>query len=276
MSTTTRIATLLFSSAFFIVLTGWAQPSRIVTDTVDLDPSGEVELAARAGSVHVQTWDRSSVGVRVRIEAPSTDQLNHTTVSVREESQTVIISPEGEDVGNVGLLELLGMGSSSEGPMTYYTVRIPRRASVNVTSERAEVDIRGVEGEVSVEGVSSPITVQDVTGELTVATFSGSLSVENARGRIRFATFSGNATGRLRAVADNSQFASFSGDVDLTLPADAAFDLRTDVSWGGSVSVDFDTSDSSPTGDGVLSIGGGGPTLEFESFSGSLRLRAES
>lgn len=273
MNTTRRITTLVFLSAA-LVASAWAQPSRVVTDTVDLDPTGEVKIEARAGSVRVRPWDRSAVGLHGRIEGQSAEQLDNTKVTIRKGAQTVTVSPKGEDVGDTGFFELIGM-ASYDGPKTYYTFRIPRTASLHVTSESATVDVSKVEGDVTVEGASSSITLREVEGDITVATFSGSLAVHDARGGITFATFSGDATGRLKALSDDSQFASFSGDVDLTLPADAAFTLRTDVSWGGSVTTDFDPSGASREQDDVQSFSGGGPLLEFESFSGSLRLRAE-
>lgn len=273
MTTTSRITTFVLLS-LVLVASAWGQPSRVVTDTVDLDPAGGVEIEAQAGSIHVQPWDRSAVGIQVRIEGESSEQLNDTEVTVRKKRQSVIISPEGEDVGDTGFFELLGM-TSYEGPKTYYTVRMPRTASLHVRSESAAVEIAGLKGDVTIEGGASPVTLRKVHGDATVATFSGSLTVDDTRGAITFATFSGDATGRLKAIPDDSQFASFSGDVLLTLPADAAFDLRTDVSWGGSVSTDFDGSDASPGEKDVRSFGGGGPLVQFESFSGSLQLRAE-
>ena len=130
-------------------------------------------------------------------------------------------------------------------------------------------------GTVTVEGSFASVRLRNVAGGATIATFSGSLDADSLRGDLIFATFSGDATVRRQALDGNNQLATFSGSVDLTLPADAAFDFRTDITWGGSISSDFAAPDSSAQDEGPIPIGGGGPTVAFESFSGSLTLRAE-
>lgn len=249
-----------------------AQSARTVTRTVHLNADGEVAVNVVAGHVRVRTWDSTAVDVRARIEG-SGDSQGNARVRVEGGPREVKIKTEGADAGDGGLLALLGFGEA-EGPETHYTLRVPATASLSVTTDRAPVEIHGLKGGVSIEGSSSPIQLRDVGGDVKVATFSGSLDADGLQSDLMFATFSGNATVRREAVG-GMQLATFSGDAEITLPADAAFDLRTDVSWGGSVTSDFAVPDSSEEGEGPLPIGGGGPTVAFESFSGSLTLRAE-
>jgi hypothetical protein len=152
---------------------------------------------------------------------------------------------------------------------------MPATADLSISAESAPVDVRGLDGSVTVEGASSPVRLRDVDGDATIATFSGSLDADSLRGDLIFATFSGDATVRRRGLGSKHQIATFSGSAEVVLPADAAFDLRTDITWGGDVSSDFAMPDATAQGTDAVPVGGGGPTLAFESFSGSLTLRAE-
>jgi hypothetical protein len=251
-----------------------AQSPRTVADTLDLAPDGTVELNVAAGRVQATTWDRPAVGMTVQIEGESATQVENTRVQVDEQSDRVTIKTEGEEAGDLGLWALLGFEETG-GPKLNYALRLPATASLSVTTESAPVEVRGLGGDVTIEGSSAPVRLRDVTGDAIVATFSGPLDADSVRGKIIFATFSGSATVRVRELVGDNQFASFSGDAEITLPADAAFDLRTDITWGGGVTSDFATPDSAAQGADTIPIGGGGPTVAFESFSGSLTLRAE-
>jgi len=251
-----------------------AQMSRTFTKTVDIETTGTVTLNVVKGSARVTTWDRPAVEVRAQVDGKNAAQIKKAQLQVEEASREVTIRMQETGGGEGGLLALLGLGES-DGPDTHYRIRMPVTADLSLTTESASVEVRGVAGDGTIEGASSPIHLRNVTGDATIATFSGSLDADSLRGDLIFATFSGDATVRRQALDGDHQLATFSGNADITLPADAAFDLQTDITWGGSVTSDFAAPDSSAQGEGPLPIGGGGPTLAFESFSGSLTLRAE-
>jgi len=238
-----------------------------------MDPDGEVVLSVTAGRVQVSTWERAAVGVTARLTSTAEAEGRIGPVQVEGGSDTVTIKRAGEEVEG-GFWSLLGLGEA-EGPETHYTLRVPRTARLSISTKRAPVDVRGLAGELTIEATSSPIRLHDTAGDVTVATFSGSLEADSLRGDLLFATFSGDATVRRRVLDGDNQLASFSGSAEVTLPADAAFDLRTDITWGGEVTSDFVSPDSLGQGEGPVLVSGGGPTVSFESFSGSLTLRAE-
>jgi hypothetical protein len=250
-----------------------AQPSRTITKEADLDPDGEVELSLQAGHVQVTTWDQSTVRATVRVTGGNEKTIEEASVRMEGDSRRVTIKTDVGSGEGSGLLVLLGLGGPS-GPATHYTLQVPATARLSISTESAPVEVRGLKNNLNVEGASGLVRLRDVEGSANVATFSGSLDADSVRGAINFATFSGNATVRSSRLVDALRLASFSGDAEVILPADAAFDLRTDTGWGGDVTSDFAQPDSTSEGEGAISIGGGGPTIAFESFSGSLRLRA--
>lgn len=251
-----------------------AQATRMLAKTVDLEADGEVAMTVAVGSARITTWERPEVEIRLRVEGQQAEQIEDAELTVESAPRRVTIEAEHTGSEGGGILALFGLAESS-GPDLHYTLRVPATADLSISAESAPVDVRGLDGNVTVEGASSPVRLRDVDGDATIATFSGSLDADSLRGDLMFATFSGNATVRRQRDGGKNQIATFSGSADVTLPADAAFDLRTDITWGGSVTSDFAMPDTTAQEADVVPVGGGGPTLAFESFSGSLTLRAE-
>jgi len=273
-STPLRVLSLFVVSGVLLVGTGvQAQHTRSVQQTIDLQPDGKVELSATAGSVRVTTWDRPAVEMALRIDGKNAVQVDDIRLRVEEDDGHVKIRTNNADPDGPGLLDLIGLGST-EGPTTNYTLRVPKRASLCITTKRGAVDVSGIGGDVTVEGMSASVHVRDVGGRVIAGTFSGPLRAENVQGELVFGTFSGDLSLWAASLPSKSQIASFSGNAELVLPEDAAFNLKTETSWGGKISSDFSLPDSSE-GDGPIAVGGGGPTITFESFSGDLTLRAE-
>jgi hypothetical protein len=251
-----------------------AQHTRTVRDTMALRLDGEVKVSAAAGSVRVATWDRSAVGMSLRIEGDDATQVQDARVLVEGDSSQVSIRTGNADPDGPGFWDLVGL-ESTEGPATYYRLHVPATASLRVSTKSASVDVDGLTGDVTVEGTASPIHVRNLTGRVVAGTLSGPLRAENIEGELVFGTLSGNLYLQSTSLPTKSQIGSFSGDAEVVLPADAAFDLKTDITWGGGVTSDFAMPDSTAQGEGPIPIGGGGPMIEFESFSGSLTLQAK-
>jgi DUF4097 and DUF4098 domain-containing protein YvlB len=251
-----------------------AQHARTVNRTIEVRPDGRVELSARAGSVRVTTWDRPAVDVALQIDGGSAARVADVRIQVERDAGHVKIRTNKDDPDGPGLLDLIGVGSA-DGPSMNDTLRIPKTASLRVATTSAAVDVSGVEGNVTVEGLSAPIRVRDIGGRVVAGTFSGSLRAEAVRGELVFGTFSGGVHLQTASLPAKSQIGSFSGSAKVLLPADAAFNLRAETSWGGTVASDFALPDSAEGADGEVAVGGGGPTITFESFNGDLTLRAE-
>lgn len=250
-----------------------AQQTRTIEKTLDHPSEGEVEVIAEQGTIHVASWDRPDVEVRAEVRDWNAED-DRAPVEVEKEGATVRVKTAFADPDGAGLWTLIGLGEA-EGPKMDYTICAPASVSLRVTTQEGYVEVQGMESEVTIEGYSASVAARDLTGELIAATFSGPLRAENVRGPLTFATYSGDVTVHGPTPAAEHTLASFSGDAEVVFPSDAAFDFYTDLSWGGSVTSDFPLPESAAEGDGPVSVGGGGPRLAFESFSGSISLRAE-
>lgn len=98
-------------------------------------------------------------------------------------------------------------------------------------------------------------------------TFTGSIDVTAwNQGRVK-----AKARVEGEGLRGSVQLETFSGDIELTLPADAGFELVGEDDAFGNLNSDF----ALRTEDGRRISSGGGPRVKVETFSGALRLRKQ-
>ena len=158
-------------------------------------------------------------------------------------------------------------------PGEHYAIQVNNRTGQRIL---AVVSVDGVNGELELHNTNGPISVRNVTGPVSATTVNGDLEVELAGDVAR------------RAMA----FSTLNGDVVLTLPPAASFDVRM-RSDNGEIYSDFDIElvrrpaeverDSGKKAYRVkLSkeltgrIGAGGSELHLRTFNGDLVLRRRS
>jgi DUF4097 and DUF4098 domain-containing protein YvlB len=144
------------------------------------------------------------------------------------------------------------------------------------------------------EGVNlGEISVDNVNGEIEVESMNGAIKLANVGGTVIANSTNASITAVLNKVASDKpmSFATFQGDIDITLPADIKANLRI-KSTQGEVFSDFDIAlkpvpvkpeetarkeggkyrielDRSVYG----TINGGGPELKLQNFSGDIYIR---
>lgn len=153
-------------------------------------------------------------------------------------------------------------------------IEVPKASSIEAsTVNDGDLVVRGLSGEISLSNTNGEIRIADVTGPVSASTVNGAITV------------SFGATMAKAAMA----FSTLNGDVDLTLPGNAAVDilLRSD---NGEIYSDFDVALAPRTSrveedrsegryriaiarELAGKIGGGGPELFLKTFNGDILLR---
>lgn len=264
---------LAVAALLFVSVDAAEAQERTVSETVDLDRDGRVTLKSFSGSITVTTWDEASAQIDVRIEGDDQDLVDQTEIRIEGGGRNLDIETDYEEVeDSQKFLGLFNFGDTDK-PDAHYTLKIPRTAELNIDDFSSEIEVSGLEADLSLNTFSSSINLDDITGHVRAETFSGNAEIEGLSGSIDFETFSGNATIGMLALTDDCSFKSFSGDMELTLPADAAFDLDAELGMGGDLDSAF-TLDEPRSEDGEVrgTVGGGGPRISFETFSGDLEL----
>ncbi len=151
-----------------------------------------------------------------------------------------------------------------------YDVTVPASAQVQVTVDSGSVaangtsgvsidtgsgslDVENVQGPVNIHTDSGDITARNLKGPMTMDVSSGSIRVDGVNGQLKATTSSGDVVVRAATLSGQSalktnsgsvrfagaldpkgsyQLATNSGDIDLTLPANAAFQLSATTGSG--------------------------------------------
>jgi DUF4097 and DUF4098 domain-containing protein YvlB len=138
------------------------------------------------------------------------------------------------------------------------------------------------------------IEVENVTGEVEAENINGSIVLKGISGSLVAYVQNGNLVAELKSVTRGQpmSFASFNGDVDVTLPADVKTTVKISTHTGDAYS-DFDIGvvdkpvqvleENKEDTDGRYrvrifdafygSINGGGPEFDFSTFNGDIYIR---
>lgn len=266
---------LAFLAAFLLSTAAHAQATRTVTRTVELSPDGHLLLDTYKGRMDVSTWDRDAVQVEVQLEADEQELVDNTEVRFESSSRRLEISEEVSEENRSFLQRLFGSGGRKH-PAAYYTIRMPRTAQLTIDAYSSDIRVADLEGDLTLDTYSGDAEVQGLGGRISADTYSGDVRVENAGGAAEIDTYSGDAEISFRVLTGSSSFDSYSGDVTLYLPARAGFELVADLGRGGDLEADFPT-DALRVDDNEFRgiVGEGGPRLQFDTYSGDLRLRRQ-
>lgn len=209
-------------------------------------------------------------------------------VAMLDGPQRIDTADERESRGGLRRIPNTSMGLSIEEQDNTVSVRVnsrddaarlrvsvPRRTSVRIDAVKVE--------EVTVEGVSGEHELSSVNGSITATELSGTAVVSTTNGDVTISL--------LELTPDTAMsFASFNGDVDVSLPADLDADLHITTNRGD-IFTDFDVAmepqqaivEQSDDGSRYqvrverevrATVGGGGPEIRFKTFNGDIIIRA--
>lgn len=251
-----------------------------------MDASGEVsivdsiralDISWSSGSIHVSTYNGNKIILRETAQAKDSDRLRYQV-----ENGTLCIRERNGSLLNIGSksLEVLLPTKTAEG-LSSLEIDIASANTIldSLTAERLEIDTASgdvtatncVFENVDYDGASSKCRMENCTiADFEMDTASGNAILSGSIRKISFDAASGN----LNAVTDVAPLEidvdTASGDVDLTIPADAEFTLEYDKLSGNTNISDFVGSFS----DGKFVCGNGIAEYEIDTASGDLTLRA--
>lgn len=260
--------------------------------TVSVSAGTRLKLENVGGEVIIKAWDRN----QVRIQA---SHSSRTAVGISLSEASLRLTPQGS------------RGIARMGGVVDYTLTVPAAMSIEIGGMYADVTIEGTRGEISVQtvegninvkgggdnlqlqtvngkinvsgargrldlrSVSEDVDVSDVVGDVVAETVSGSVTLSRIDGkRVEAQTVSGDVRfdGTLRADGTYS-FLTHSGDVTVAIPENASALIQTAVANGDvTASFSLPASERSSRRRQEYRIGGGGASIELETFSGDIRL----
>lgn len=234
------------------------------------------ESKGTSGGLFGGSRSQNLMPVRYTVTMPRTARLeiddHESDIDIRDlQAQVTIDTHEGP----VSLSNHNGLANidTHEGSVTVEGQTGP----LNVESHDGPIEITNLTGDLTIDTHDSRIRVNSVTGSTTIDTHEADVRAEHLHGGLRMDTHDGRGRFAFNELRGDIEIDTHGGTFTLVLPADAGFNLRTDL-HSGEVTGDFDlsayrTSENEP--DYLGQIGGGGPLLSLKAHDASFEIRTQ-
>jgi DUF4097 and DUF4098 domain-containing protein YvlB len=209
-----------------------AKQTERVEKTVPFPAGGTLKLKNFSGNVEITGEQRSDIAL-VAVRTAPRERLDHIKLSIDASGSTVTVDANKRDESwhedHDNVVE------------TAFTIRVPASANLDIDVFSSPVTVTGVTGRHHVHGFSSELRLEQSAGAIDAETFSGRIFLSPASWMkdqsLSAKTFSGDIDVKLPAQASGSvEFDSFSGDmradVPLTLKSKSKRSLRADLDGG--------------------------------------------
>ncbi len=231
---------------------------------------GKLEVGVLRGSMQITGYDGKEVIIKYSGNELSLKKEKSVTPEGLRRISSNSVGFDVEEDNNV--VEIGGISPMHD---ISFEISVPRNFSL---------DLSTVNGDgITVENVNGTLELSNVNGEISLINVGGSAVVNTVNGKIK-ATFN--------SVSENEPmaFSNLNGDIDVTLPAEAALTAKMKSEWG-EIFTDFDMeinrnddnrlNQSSNAGTYKVSINnwiygtinGGGPEYLFKSMRGNIYIR---
>ncbi|MFZ2054240.1 MAG: DUF4097 family beta strand repeat-containing protein [Candidatus Aminicenantales bacterium] len=280
--------------------------------TMALAKDGKVDIGNISGDIVAMSWKQDQVRIEaLKVSTAGSlekakENAAKVTIEIAQEGNVLRIEtkyPRNEK----------SWGGESTNVSVNYKLWIPEKAALKAHSISGDVtaeaiggaaDLKAISGDVRLtkadEGaecnsISGEVVVAEVTGNAFLKSVSGDIKANMIKGSVEAETVSGDveltdiseaSSVRAKALSGeviyrgrinrqgNYHFKSHSGDVELYLPADSAFDFEADTFSGG-IETDFEVKVMGKVSPKEMSgtVNGGGASLKVSSFSGDIRLK---
>jgi putative adhesin len=241
---------------------------REVQRTVALDSRGTVAIRTYKGSIDVEPWDQARAEVFARIEADTScgtdayqsERVRQTEVDFDSTASRLELRSNYDKLEDVPSIPIHVPGfdsTCSAHPFVHYRLRIPRTARLDIEDHKSRIEVSGMRSESRISTHKGKVHVKAHDGALDVTTHKGNVHVEFAR-----------LDGASRLETDK-------GDLEISVPRSAGFDLDARVERRGALTAAFPLDEQMVGRNERVyeqKVHGGGPRLELSTRNGSIRI----
>ena len=253
-----------------------AQTDENFHQEVALVPGGSVVIEnGGRGDVSIEGWDKAQMVVDARKTFDGADRerwMRETKILVEGDEHHRFVKVEYPN----DLLQNWG-GWRGSGAVNL-TIHLPRQVNAQLKTDRGRLTVQRIAGKLDIGSDRCDIDISRLDGELRVRSDRGDLKVRESaiRSGIRLSLDRGSADIELQHFAGDSDLQVSRGDINLTLPKNAAFLLDAERRRRSSFRTDFAVLTRENFGSDTIrgDVNGGGPTLRLRSQRGGVSLHA--
>ena len=276
--------------------------------TVTLARDGKVSLKNVSGDIEVESWDKAEVKIEAKkISRASTlekakENVAKVKIEVMEEGNTLRIETKYPEPS------IRSLNVSID-----YHLLVPDKVAVKIKSVSGDVTLQQIGGTVEVDVVSGDIEVmkadkgvdcksvsgdlelrsingdaflKTVSGDITLEKMNGSIEAESVSGDIELIDVSGAKVVKGNVLsgsityqgdinpAGRYELKSHSGEIEMVLPSNAAFDIEAST-FSGDIESDFEIMVTGKFSKKKVqgTVNGGGAVVILNTFSGDIDLK---
>ncbi|HEX4947052.1 MAG TPA: hypothetical protein VFZ34_10325 [Blastocatellia bacterium] len=267
--------------AFLVILSAVSlAQSKNFNRTVDFVAGGDLRVNTDVGTVKITSWERNQVEVIARIEGRSHESVSADYMRRAVEATEIEILGSGNRVSIKANYDNVPYESSWGGrnrviPRIEWEIRAPRRANIDLDTDRSEAEVRGFEGRHLLKTDRSPLRVEDMTGELRLEIDRGNTSrFSNVRGSLQVEADRTHLTFDRLQLTGDSRIEIDRGDIEMRMAGSQGFQLSMNKERRATLQSDFPITTNNFNDDRIEgSINGGGPRLAIRADRGKVHLR---
>jgi hypothetical protein len=276
--------------------------------TISMARDGKVSVRNVSGDIEVKTWDKGEVKIEaVKTSKASTlekakENAAKVEIEVREEGKTVLIETKypKPSIKNLNVTVDYHLLIPDQAEIKTKSVsgdvilqQIGGMVEVDVVSGDIEVtkadkgaDCKSVSGDLELQSITGDAFLKTVSGDITMEKLIGSIEAESVSGDIELSDVSGARVVKGNALSGTITYQgdinpegryelkSHSGEIEMILPADAAFDLEAST-FSGDIESDFEIVVTGKFNKKKVqgTVNGGGAAVKLNTFSGDVDLK---
>jgi hypothetical protein len=268
----------------------WAASPGRIEKTIDTTPDPEVSVANMRGQIVVRGWEKSQVHALCNVVSPRVE-IDSETMPKAGKAERLQLTTRAVDPSVTGPEETADC-----------TIQVPSAASIEIRNRQGAVQIEKLEGEhARVESADGKITASDIRGHLVTRSMAGDIEIIRPAGRVEAFSITGNlsfkdpASKSLRGNTNSGRIvyqgdfmptgdyilSTYSGDIEVALPASASFDLTAKTVKGKvdntfSLTPKRHATPAFPSANSLLGTHSTGDArVELTSFNGRIRVRQQ-
>jgi DUF4097 and DUF4098 domain-containing protein YvlB len=226
-----------------LLVGGASAASKKFQQSFSVSPGGKLTLETDGGSIHIVGTSGSQVSVTADITGRE-KEVNRFEVTADQHGNDVIVKGKQTKSGS-------WFFNWSNDLDVEYTIEVPAKYNVHLSTSGGNVNVTSVEGVVSGETSGGNVEMKGVKGQVEFSTSGGNISAEDCAGMVHMETSGGNIA-----------ITSITGDVDVSTS-------------GGNVrvsSVNGKVHAETSGGDVVVKVKGDNKGVHAETSGGSIRI----